>query len=171
MVEDRGATATVEQALSDLFDAHYRSLLGTARLLLDDPGSAEEVVQEAFAQLWVAWRRLRHQEAGAAYLRATVVNLSRGRVRRLQIVRRHPAPAPDDVGPAEDVVLAREERRLLAATVRLLPGRQRECVVLRYYLELSERETAEALSISRGSVKTHLHRALATLSDRLEALR
>jgi len=66
-------------------------------------------------------------------------------------------------------VLADEHRAVVAA-LRTLPVRQRECVVLRFYQDCTETEIAQTLGISPGSVKTHLHRAMRTLSDRLEAL-
>ena len=59
----------------------------------------------------------------------------------------------------------------MAAAVRTLPPRQRDCIVLRFYADLSDAEIADTLGISAGSVKTHLHRARAALADRLEALR
>lgn len=70
----------------------------------------------------------------------------------------------DDPGHAE-------ERRLVVAALRTLPCRQRECLALRYYLDLSEREIADALGISTGSVKTHASRGLASLTTALEGLR
>ena len=63
-----------------------------------------------------------------------------------------------------------EEVRNIAAAVRALPRRQRECVVLRFYLDASTAETAAALGVSEGSVKTHLHRALGALARELEEL-
>ena len=68
-------------------------------------------------------------------------------------------------------VIAGDERRQVMAALRLLPDRQRECLVLRYYLELSEAEIAAAMGISGGSVKTHAHRGLAALATTLEATR
>jgi RNA polymerase sigma factor (sigma-70 family) len=65
----------------------------------------------------------------------------------------------------------RDAQRLVVEAIRSLPRRQRDCIVLRFYEELSDTEIAEALALSPGSVKTHLHRARATLADRLEALR
>ena len=159
-----------DEALTRLFSEHYRSLLGLARLLVDDRGSAEEVVQDAFVRLHRAWPGLRDPGAAAGYLRSTVLNLSRGQLRRRAVVRRH-ATADVDVQVADDPAVRGEERRIVAAAVRALPRRQRECLVLRFYLDLGEREIAEALDISPGSVKTHVHRGLAALNQRLEVLR
>jgi RNA polymerase sigma-70 factor (sigma-E family) len=160
-----------DEALTRLFSEHYRSLLGLARLLVDDRGSAEEVVQEAFVRLHRAWPGLRDPGGAAPYLRATVLNLARGQLRHRAVVRRHTKDPDPDVEVFDDPAVRGEERRLVAAAVRTLPRRQRECLVLRFYLDLSEREIAEALDVSPGSVKTHIHRGLAALNDRLEVPR
>ena len=106
-----------------------------------------------------------------AYLRSIVCNLARGRIRRWMLERRkQPAPVRDvDVRP--DAAEARHQRDVVAAGLAHLPRRQRECVVLRYWLDLPVRDIAEALGIAEGSVKSHLHRGLAALEDRLEELR
>jgi RNA polymerase sigma-70 factor (sigma-E family) len=160
-----------DEALTRLFSEHYRSLLGLARLLVDDRGSAEEVVQEAFIRLHRAWPGLRDPGGAAAYLRATVVNVARGQLRHRAVVRRHAKGPEPDVQSFDDPAVRGEERRIVAAAMRTLPRRQRECLVLRFYLDLSEREIAEALGVSPGSVKTHVHRGLAALNERLEVLR
>ena len=106
-----------------------------------------------------------------AYLRRTVINLSHGHHRHLRVVRRQPAPTPG-TSPAADVdAVRRDGQRQVAVAVRALPTRQRDCIVLRFYADLSDTEIADTLGISAGSVKTHLHRARAALADRLEALR
>jgi RNA polymerase sigma-70 factor (sigma-E family) len=163
-----------DEAVAELFAGMYSSLLGTARLLLDDPGHAEEVVQEAFVRVRVAWWRIRDPERAGAYLRATVANLARTDVRRRALARvREPQYARAGGGTvpaAEDTAILRDEHRRVAAALRHLPGRQRECIVLRYYLDLSEAEIAATLGVTPGSVKTHTHRALAALGVRLEGL-
>jgi RNA polymerase sigma factor (sigma-70 family) len=73
------------------------------------------------------------------------------------------------VGADHDVVLREDQREVLAA-LATLPLRQRQCVVLRFYEDLTEVQIAETLGISQGSVKTHLHRAMQALTERLEAL-
>jgi RNA polymerase sigma-70 factor (sigma-E family) len=159
------------EPLERLFDEHYGSLVGLARLLLDDGDAAEEVVQEAFARLAVGRSRLRDPDRAPAYLRSTVVNLARGRLRRRAVARRHPEPAPVPVGGADEFAVRADARRRVLDAVRSLPRRQREVLVLRYYLDLSEREIADSLGISAGSVKTHASRGLAALGPVLEALR
>jgi RNA polymerase sigma-70 factor (sigma-E family) len=156
--------------LEGLFRAHATPLLRLAIVLTGDHGLAEELVQEAFVRLH---RATRPPAPGAerAYLRRTMINLSHGHHRHLRVVRRRPPDrAPDGVAAEVDVV-RRDGQRLVAEAIRSLPRRQRDCIVLRCYEELSDTEIADVLGLSPGSVKTHLHRARATLADRLEALR
>jgi RNA polymerase sigma-70 factor (sigma-E family) len=155
--------------LEDLFRTHAKGLTGLARLLVDEPGAAEEVVQDAFVGLHRNWRRLRDPGAAPAYLRSSVINGARSRRRRKVVDLARLLP-PSGAGPDETTLLA-DERRAVALAVRRLPRRQRECVVLRYYVDLSEAEIASTLSVSAGSVKTHLHRGLAALGVQLEDLR
>jgi RNA polymerase sigma-70 factor (sigma-E family) len=155
--------------LEDLFRTHAKGLTGLARLLVDEPGAAEEVVQDAFVGLHRNWRKLRDPAAAPAYLRSSVINGARSRRRRKVVDLRRLLPA-SGASPDESAVAA-DERRAVADAVRRLPRRQRECVVLRYYLDLSEADTATTLGVSAGSVKTHLHRGLAALGVQLEDLR
>jgi RNA polymerase sigma-70 factor (sigma-E family) len=156
--------------LEDLFRAHATPLLRLAMVLTGDPALAEDLVQEAFVRLH---RASRPPVPGAvrAYLRRTVINLSHGHHRHLRVVRRRPIERRPD-GEAADVDVVRQDnQRLVAEAVRALPARQRDCIVLRIYEDLTDVEIADTLGISSGSVKTHLHRARTTLADRLEALR
>ncbi len=167
------ATSRGAAWLEPVFRAHYATLVGVARLLADDRGSAEEIVQEAFVRLHLNRWRIRDPERVDAYLRSTVLNLCRGRLRRLEVARRH---APMLVGDADaprvgDGTASSDARHRVIAAIRQLPGRQRECMVLRYYGDLSEREIAAALGIAPGSVKSHIHRATATLAETLKDLR
>lgn len=158
-----------DAVLGAAFRLHYEQLVGLARLLVDDRGQAEEVVQEAFARAYASWSRLRDRDNPMPYLRTSVVNLARGGLRRRRTVRRTRLEPVGDTASAESVAAAHERRRVVANAVRALPRRQRECVVLRYYLDSSTAETATTLGISEGSVKQHLHRALATLGTNLQA--
>jgi RNA polymerase sigma-70 factor (sigma-E family) len=165
---------TADEAVADLFDSMYPSLLGTARLLLDDKAQAEEVVQEAFVRVRLAWWRIRDPERAGGYLRTTVANLARTGLRRRALARvrdpQHARAALVTAPAAEDTAVVQDEHRLVVEALRGLPRRQRECLVLRYYLDLTEAETARALGITPGSVKTHVHRGLAALGLRLEGL-
>ena len=156
--------------LEVLFRTHATPLLRLAMVLTGDPALAEDLVQEAFVRLH---RASRPPAPGAmrAYLRRTVINLSHGHHRHLRVVRRRPVERGRDGEAADVAVVRRDDQRLVAEAVRALPSRQRDCIVLRIYEDLTDVEIADTLGISPGSVKTHLHRARATLADRLEALR
>ena len=163
---------TALDGVEAVFRAEYRRLVGLARLLVDDVGQAEEVVQDAFVDLHRHWSRLRDRTAAQAWLRAAVVNRSRGTLRRRATARRHlrSVEPPLATGPDERAVLS-DEHRAVAAALRSLPERQRACIALRYYDDLTEAQIAEVLGISTGSVKTHVHRAMAALATTLEDLR
>jgi RNA polymerase sigma-70 factor (sigma-E family) len=162
---------TRDDAVAALFATEHRRLVGLARLLVDDLPTAEDVVQEVFAALYHRWSRLRDPQAAASYLQSSVLNGARSTLRRrrsaLAVVRDSPAPQAS----AEQTALGHQTHRDLIASLGRLPVRQREVIVLRYYLDLSEAEIATALAISRGSVKKHASRALTTLSAQPEASR
>ncbi len=153
-----------------LFRAHATPLLRLAMVLTGDLELSEELVQDAFVRLQ---RSGSTPAAGAelAYLRRSVINLSHGHHRHLRVTRRHRAEPSMDHAAAEVDAVRRDGQRQVVAAVRALPTRQRDCIVLRFYGDLSDTEIADVLGISAGSVKTHLHRARATLTDLLEALR
>lgn len=157
-----------DEALDALHREHYRDLVRLAGLLLHDRGAAEEVVQDAFVQLHVRWRRLRDRDRVAAWLRSAVLNGARSRLRHLEVRRRHQAAPRGHHPSAEDAAGAGASRDEMAAALATLSARQREAVVLRYYLDLSEAEMAAAMGVAAGSVKTHLHRGLAALRVHLE---
>lgn len=165
-----------EAALARLFELHYASMLRLAVLLgADDP---ENVVAEAYYQIYRRWRRLRDTEAAEAYLRSTVCNLTRMRIRHLQVARRHvehlehlEKPADDVVASAESTALLRDDQRVLIDALQQLPARQREALVLRHWLGLKESQIAAAMGISCGSVKTHTARGIAALTQAMEARR
>ncbi len=167
------ADAEREAGLARLFEMHYSSMLRLAVLLgADDP---ENVVAEAYYQIYRKWRRLRDIEAAEAYLRSTVCNLTRMRIRHLQVARKHvenpPALPEEVVASAESAALLRDDQRVLIDALQHLPARQREALVLRHWLGLKEGEIAAAMGISCGSVKTHTARGLAALTQAMEARR
>jgi len=170
-VVTRRSTESTVTATEVLFRRHYGEMVGLAGLLVGDRGTAEEVVQDAFARFHLSRHRITDPDREVSYLRSIVCNLARSRLRRLAVERRlRPMPRAD-VEPAPDVALTSHRRDEVAAALAALPRRQRECVVLRYWLDLPEREIAETLGIAAGSVKSHLHRGLGALGDRLEDLR
>lgn len=157
--------------LESVYRDEYRSLVRLASLLIDDVGTCEEIVQDAFVHIWERGPGLREPDRLPAYLRSAVLNGARSQVRRRIVRRRHLAVVADAAPAAEITALADEPTREVIEALRSLPQRQREVLALRYYLDLSEAEIATTLRISTGSVKTHAHRGLATLAERLEAPR
>ena len=153
--------------VTEIYYGHYHSLVRLAVLLVHDVQTAEEVVQDAFEAMHLASRRLRDSERALQYLRQTVVNKSRSVLRHRKVVDLHaPKPAPDEPS-AEHAALAILERSAVAAALRALPERQREAIALRYYADFSEADIAKAMGISKGAVKSHTARAMASLKTML----
>jgi len=158
-----------ERAIAALFDEHHLPLVRLAALLGAD--DAEDIVAEAFYQLYRRWRRLRSADAAAAYLRSVVCNLTRMRIRHLQVVRRHlehGLPPIEHAASVEVEAVLRDDQRALVKAINDLPSRQREALVLRYWLDLRERDIASAMGISAGAVKAHLSRGMASLTSKME---
>lgn len=161
-------TWDADEAVTQLYAAQYRSLVRLATLLLRDVAAAEEVVQDSFIAMHGAWRRLREPDRALAYLRQSVVNRARSALRRRKVEERHaPAPMPDHASAEQGAMEALEHQELIRA-LHALPGRQREVLVLRFYIDLSEAQIAETIGISRGAVKSHASRGMATLRLSLE---
>ncbi len=174
---DAAASAwSADEAVTHLYGVQYRPLVRLATLLTHDLGLAEEIVQDSFVALHQHWRRLRDPDAGAGYLRRAVVNRSRSALRHRGVVARYlarsaAASASDDTAvepSAETLALSAGTHADVLAAVRALPARQREALVLRYYLDLSEAQTAEVMGVSQGAVKSHTARALTALRRVLE---
>ncbi|MDX6235767.1 MAG: hypothetical protein QOG10_582 [Kribbellaceae bacterium] len=157
-----------DEALTAIYAAHYTSLVRLGVLLLRDSGAAEEIVQDAFVAMHGRWHRLRDPHKALAYLRTAVVNRCRSRQRHLVVVDKHMPRSLPDVPSAEQVVLRTAETDRVIEAMRSLPEKQRTVMVLRYYGDLSEAEIAEAMGISRGSVKSHAARATKSLRHVLE---
>jgi RNA polymerase sigma-70 factor (sigma-E family) len=166
LTDNRPVTAVdADVVLARVFRADGPALVGLARLLLDDPRQAEEVVQEAFIRTYAGWSRVRNRDDPLPYVRRAVVNLARSGLRRRRTERAFRFERPDDAPSAEDTAAAQARDDAVALAVAALPRRQRECVVLRFYADATVPEVATTLRISDGSVKQHLHRALATLGE------
>jgi RNA polymerase sigma-70 factor (sigma-E family) len=164
------ASLDADTALEQLYAAHWRRLVRLAVLLLRDQGAAEEVVQDAFVAMHGRWRSLRDPDKALAYLRQAVVNRSRSALRHRGVVERYVARqswAAAAADPADAPALVGDRRTAVLDALRALPTRQREVLALRHYLELSEAEIADALGISRGSVKAHASRGSAALRELL----
>lgn len=159
-----------DRLVAELFATEARSLVRLASIFCDDRESAEDLVQEAFVRLHRSAHRIRDVERAPAFLRSIVINLARDANRRgLMSLRHRSSMAPPSSNDHVEVDALDAADRRMIDLVRALPDRQRSCIVLRFYLELSESETAESLGISKNSVKTHCRRALATLEAALGA--
>ena len=154
--------------VAELYSPHYQALVRLATLLVGDVPTAEEVVQDAFVAMHDGWERLRNPENALAYLRQAVVNRSRSVLRHRTVVEKNLQKARPDMPSAERGALILLERSAVVAALRGLPERQREAIVLRYYGDLSEAEIAALMNISRGAVKSHTARGMASLRAALE---
>ena len=132
----------------------------------DDP---ENIAQEAFVRVHRHWGQLREHGKALAYLRRTVANLATSRFRHLAVSRRHPVPPPDDVVSAETSALNGFRLSALWRGIEGLSRRQRQVVVLRYWLDLDVAEVASVLGIAPGTVTATTSQALARL--RMEVVR
>jgi RNA polymerase sigma-70 factor (sigma-E family) len=151
-----------EEAIATLFYACYPQLVATGYGVAGDWAVAEELAQEAFVRLWRRWRWLRDPEAAPAYLHRTVVNLGNSAIRRRVLERRAAAfrsGQPVEAGPEAGMELQQ-------AIGALSPGK-RACVVLRYLVGMTEAQTAQALGITPGTVKSQTHKALRQLRQQL----
>ena len=163
--DEQGDTAGAARAVTTLYREHALGLTRLAFLVLGDRHAAEDVVQDAFCGLYRAWDRLPDHGNVQGYLRVSVLNGCRSALRRARRAPR-PAPAPHAVS-AETDVLSGEEQRAAVAAVRRLPPRQREALVLRYFAGLTEQETAQAMGVSLGTVKSTTARAIAAVGRML----
>jgi RNA polymerase sigma-70 factor (sigma-E family) len=176
-VEDADVAAgTAEQQVTSLYQAHALSLARLALVMLGDAAAAEDVVQDAFLGLYRRWDRLAAPSAAQSYLRTSVLNGCRTALRRQSRHRTFTDDTDDGgafTGPAlesaEATVVHGEEHRAVLTAIRRLPARQREALVLRYYLDLTEEQTAEAMRVSRGTVKSATSRAIAAVGRMLGA--
>jgi RNA polymerase sigma-70 factor (sigma-E family) len=172
VADRRSARSTRDADFAAYLAARQPSLLRTAYLLTGNRHDAEDLVQTAFAKLYLSWDRVRDQGSMDGYVRRILVNEHNSLWRRAWKRREH--PADDTVLHALDAIHddGHDDRHDLATraalweVVQTLPRKARAVVVLRYYEELSEAETAAVLGISVGTVKSQTSRALAALRAR-----
>jgi RNA polymerase sigma-70 factor (sigma-E family) len=164
-----GPTAT----LAEMHREHYRSLVKLASLLVDDRATCEEVVQDAFVAVFRSAARLRDESKLPAYLRSAVLNGARSQLRKRAVrTRLRSVDRPiTEMASAEAGALAAGDTRAVLGALRSLPDRQRDVLVLRFYLDLPESEIATTLGIAAGTVKTHTRRGLDALARELEGQR
>ena len=151
-----------EDSFEDAFDELFPRAFRLARRILGDASAAEDVAAEALARAYARWSRVGSLPWRDGWVLRVASNLAIDALRRQGKVLAMPLA---EYARAEDEVVAL--RLALAAALPRLPKRQRQAVTLRYLGGLTDMEVAEALGISAGSVKTHIHRGLAALRERL----
>jgi RNA polymerase sigma-70 factor (ECF subfamily) len=150
-----------EQDFRDCFRRLLPQARALARRITGDEALAEEIAAEALTRLYVRWFWLSRKPHLDAWVNRVATNLALDALRR-----RHRVHGPRAEAAPDPVHLV-SDRLELTAALRKLPRRQREVVALRLLADLSEREVAAMLQLSEGTVKTHLHRALASLRTSL----
>jgi RNA polymerase sigma-70 factor (sigma-E family) len=153
-----------------LYAEHALGLTRLALIMVGDRPTAEDIVQDAFCGLHRRWPSLRDQAKALSYVRSAVLNGCRTEFRRARTAAGRAAKDGQDyeaqlppAWSAESAALATEERREVLRALLRLPPRQREALLLRYYLELSEAELASAMRISKGTAKSTVARGLTAL--------
>ena len=154
-------------SVAALYQNHAVGLIRLAYLMLGDRAGAEDAVQDAFCGLYRHWDRLADQDRALAYVRSSVLNGCRSALRRRTTGRRLLTAYQPPTASAEAAVLGLEERQEVMRAVRRLPERQREALVLRFYLDLPEREIARLMGLRPSSVRSATARALKALGHAL----
>jgi len=151
-----------EDRMAELYALHAPGAARLAYLLTSDRQLAEDLLQDAFVRMMRRYHDLRNPSSFDAYLRKTVVNLARKHFRRRRLERAHLERERGRV-PAEPEVRDVETRDAMWTALGALPTRQRVALVLRYYEDLSEKETADMLGISNAAVRSLVQRGIAAL--------
>ena len=149
------------EGFAEYVRARRDTLVRTAYLLTGDSASAEDLVQATLVRVWPRWERVGRVENVDAYVRRVQMSIFLSWRRRRWSREVATAVLPD--GPAGDQTAAADDRSVLLAAIGRLPARQRAVIALRYFLDLTEAETADALGCSVGTVKSHCSRALTRL--------
>jgi len=167
--EARGKPAadSAAAAVAALYQHQAVGLIRLAYLMLGDRAGAEDAVQDAFCGLYRHWDRLADRDRALAYVRSSVLNGCRSALRRRTTGRRLLTAYQPPTASAEAAVLGLEERQEVMRAVRRLPERQREALVLRFYLDLPEREIARLMGLRPSSVRSATARALKALGHAL----
>ncbi|MFG2002068.1 RNA polymerase sigma factor [Spirillospora sp. NPDC048911] len=157
-----GVVAT--SVLTSLYREHQVGLIRMAVLLVGDEATAEDVVQDVFLRMQDKAPKLDDEKKLLAYVRAAVLNGCRMTLRRRKRMWQRTEPHQPPVWSAESAAILSEDRREVMQALARLPRRQREALVLRFYLELSDDEVSQAMGIRPGTVRSTMTRALAALA-------
>jgi RNA polymerase sigma-70 factor (sigma-E family) len=161
---------SVADQVALLYRAHGGDLIRIAAVMLGSRSAAEDAVQDAFCGLFRKWHQLADPHNALPYVRSAVMNRCRSELRRQARLERRADRNHRPLGAEspEQVAILGEEHRDVLAALRRLPDRQREVLVLRYFMDLPEPEIAAAMGISQGTVKSTASRAIAALARRLK---
>src|SRR5579863_1802216 len=161
LVREVAVGSRADEEFGDFMRGRWPAMVRLAYALSGDAGHAEDVAQAAFARAYAAWGRVRQAGDPDAYVRRIVINENRKRFRKHRV----PEDLHGDLAGADLTGQQQgpEERQALLDALGRLGPRQRAVIVLRYWLDLSEAETAAALNCSVGTVKSQASRGLATL--------
>ncbi|HEX2819985.1 MAG TPA: SigE family RNA polymerase sigma factor [Streptosporangiaceae bacterium] len=163
--------AKLDGEFREFMHARWPTVVRLAYGLTGDQGHAEDVAQAAFARAYASWPRVSRAGNPNAYVRQIVINENRNRFRRHRVTEQLTGSPPES-GLADvawtDATRHYDERSALIAALQRLGPRQRAVIVLRYWMDLTEDETAAALACSAGTVKSQASRALATLRQDAE---
>lgn len=151
-------------AVTALFAVNALGLAKLAYVMTGDRDAADDIVQDAFSGLYRRWEHLQDRSKALSYVRSAVLNSCRSALRRPRNeITGHLAPFETEHESAESAVLSEEERRAVMAALRQLPHRQREVLVLRFYLDMTEQEIAAQMGIGTSTVRSSTHRGLVAL--------
>ena len=156
-------SAESDEEFREFMRGRWAATVRLAYGLTGDTGHAEDVAQDAFARAYASWGRVSRAGDPQAYVRRIVINEYRRRFRKQRVAEELPGVLPD----AGTMPPAPEERSALLDALRSLGPRQRAVIVLRYWMDLSEREIAQAMGVSPGTVKSNVSRGLAALARAL----
>ena len=163
--------ARLDGEFREFMHARWPVMVRLAFGLSGDQGHAEDVAQAAFARAYASWPRVRRSGDPNAYVRQIVVNENRNRFRKRRVAERL-TDSPPESGFVHvagiDATREYDERSALITALQRLGQRQRAVIVLRYWMDLTEHETAVVLNCSVGTVKSQASRALATLRQDTE---
>jgi RNA polymerase sigma-70 factor (sigma-E family) len=153
--------AAAEAEFSEFMDGRWLQLVRLGFVLTGDRGLAEDLAQTALARAYASWPQIRRAGDPDAYVRRVLVNANHARFRKRRVAEQLTATVPEP--PPAEAVGGSEDRVTLLAALMSLPAGQRSVVVLRFWLDMTEAQVAEALGCSVGTVKTQGSRALAKL--------
>jgi RNA polymerase sigma factor (sigma-70 family) len=154
-------------AVTGLYHMHYGPLVRLAALLVQDIDVAEGLVQDSFVAMHSVWLGLADSDRALSYLYQAVVSLSRTVPRHRTVAGEIPTELAPGIRSVDPVAVTEVEYSAILSALRTLAPRQREVLVLQYYSDLTEAQTASAMRISKRALKRHTARAMFSLRAEL----